>query len=131
MDREPEAQGMPETSTIRRGDIHWIDADESRGSVPGHPHPHVVIQDDVFNRSRIRVVVVCALTSNLGKATEPGNVLLDAGEGDLAKRSVVVVSQVSAVYKSRLGERIGALSPERVDQILDGMRFQQASFFRR
>ncbi|GMT96382.1 hypothetical protein KH5H1_05010 [Corallococcus caeni] len=116
--------------TIRRGDLFWCEPDEARGSVPAIAHPYVVLQDDVFNRSRIHTVVVCALTSNLKKAGEPGNVLLDEGEGGLAKRSVVVVSQVSSVEKARLGERIGALSEARVEQILAGLRFQQASFFR-
>ena len=116
---------------INRGDIFWVEPDESRGSIPGSPHPHVVIQDDVFNRSRIHTVIVCALTSNLKRANEPGNVLLDVGEGNLSKQSVVIVSQVSSVEKTQLGEYIGALSDGRVQQILDGMRFQQASFFDR
>jgi mRNA interferase MazF len=116
---------------IRRGDVYWIGPDESRGSVPGEPHPHVVVQDDVFNRSRIDTVIVCALTSNLSRATEPGNVLLEPGEGDLSKQSVVVVSQVSSVDKARLGAYIGALSQARVEQIVAGLRFQQASFFDR
>jgi len=89
----------------------------------------VVIQDDLFNRSRIHTVIVCALTTNLNRATEPGNVLLEPGEGALPKQSVVIVSQVSSVDKSKLGEQIGTLSAERVEQILDGLRFQQASFF--
>lgn len=93
-------------------------------------HPHVVVQDDVFNRSRIATVVVCALTSNLRRASEPGNVLLEVGEGNLPRQSVVVVSQISSVEKTRLGERIGTLSDARVEQILAGLRFQQASFFR-
>jgi mRNA interferase MazF len=117
---------MTTGTTVRRGDLFWIEPDGSRDSVA---HPHVVVQDDVFNRSRLTTVIVCALTSNLKRATEPGNVLLDAGEGGLAKRSVVVVSQVSAIDKARLGARIGSLSGDRVEQILDGMRFQQASFF--
>ena len=115
---------------IHRGDIFWLDADESRGSVPGHPHPHVVIQDDVFNQSRLHTVIVCALPTNLPRASDPGNVLLDVGEGDLPRQSVLVVSQVSCVEKARLGEYIGTLSAQRVDQALNGMRFQQASFFR-
>lgn len=114
---------------IRRGDIFWVVPEEPQGSVPAIPHPHVVIQDDVFNRSRVPTVIVCALTSNLKRAAEPGNVLLEPGEGDLAKRSVVVVSQVSSVLKSRLGGFIGTLSEARVEQILAGLRFQQASFF--
>jgi mRNA interferase MazF len=76
-------------------------------------------------------VVVCALTSNLHRASEPGNVLLEVGEGYLPKQSVVVVSQVSSVDKARLGERIGWLSDTRVEQVLAGMRFQQVSFFGR
>lgn len=122
---------MTDTRTIGRGEIFWIAPDDSRGPVPSYSHPHVVVQDDVFNRSRISTVVVCALTTNLAKATEPGNVLLDPGEGELPKQSVVVVSQISSVEKHRLGERIGALSDARVDQILDGLRFLQRSFFTR
>jgi mRNA interferase MazF len=118
-------------AVINRGDLFWIEPDESRGSVPGYSHPHVVVQDDVFNHSRISTVVVCALTSNLNRANEPGNVRLEVGEGNLPKQSVVVVSQVSSVEKARLGERIGALSEARVEQILAGMRFQQLSFFDR
>jgi len=113
--------------SIARGDLYWLAPDETLGS--GVPHPHVVVSEDVFNRSRITTVVVCALTSNLGKAHEPGNVLLDEGEGSLEKRSVVVVSQVSSVEKAKLGERIGVLSAERVEQVLAGLRFQQAAFF--
>ncbi len=89
------------------------------------------VQEDVFNHSRIATVVVCALTSNLHRAHEPGNVLLDPGEGSLESRSVLVVSQISSVDKARLGERIGSLSAARVDQILAGLRFQQAAFFNR
>jgi mRNA interferase MazF len=69
---------------------------------------------------------VCALTSNLQRAKLPGNVLLEAGEANLAKQSVVVVSQVSTVDKSQLGEYIGSLSQQRVQQILAGMQFLQA-----
>jgi mRNA interferase MazF len=91
----------------------------------------VVVQEDVFNHSRITTVVVCALTTNLHRATEPGNVLLDPGEANLPKQSVVIVSQIVSVEKARLGERIGTLAEGRIDQILAGLLFQQASFFRR
>lgn len=121
---------MTET-IIHRGDLFWIAPDDARGPAPSYSHPHVVVQDDLFNHSRISTVVVCALTTNLAKATEPGNVLLEAGEGDLPKLSVVVVSQIASVEKARLGARIGALSEARVDQILDGLRFLQRSFHTR
>lgn len=107
---------------IHRGDLVWL-APDGPASVA---HPHVVVQDDLFNHSRITTVVVCALTSNLHRAKEPGNVLLDVGEGGLPKQSVVLVAQISSVDKSCLGERLGSLSAERVQQILTGLRFVQS-----
>ena len=111
--------------------MFWIFPEDPRGPVPGYSHPQVVVQDDVFNHSRITTVVVCALTSNLRRANGPGNVLLEVGEGNLPRQSVVVVSQVTSVDKARLGGWIGSLSDARVEQILAGLRFQQASFFGR
>lgn len=116
-------------TSLKRGDIFWIEAAAFRGSVPGSAHPHVVIQEDVFNHSRVHTVIVCALTSNLKRASEPGNVLLEPGEGGLPLQSVAVVSQVASLEKVHLGAYVGALSQARVDQIVAGMRFQQLSFF--
>ena len=71
------------SARIDRGDVFWVGPDDPRGPVRGCPHPHVVVQDDVFNHSRITTVVACAPTSNLRRAKEPGNVPLEAGEGGL------------------------------------------------
>jgi mRNA interferase MazF len=107
---------------IGQGDVFWVDLEEPKGSEPGYRHPHVVVQNNVFNRSQIRAVLVCPLTSNLKRAAAPGNVLLDAHEANLPKPSVVNVSQVYTVDKTQLSEYIGTLSPRRVRQILDGIR---------
>jgi mRNA interferase MazF len=107
---------------INQGDIYWIDFEEPSGSEPGYRHPHVVVQNNVFNRSQIRTVVVCALTSNLSRADMPGNILLDKKETNLHKPSVVNVSQIFTVDKSQLGEYVGILSPKRVREILDGIK---------
>lgn len=114
---------------IRQGDVYWLHPGEPEGLTANYPHPHVVIQDDVLNRSRITSVVVCALTSNIKRASEPGNVLLEEGEANLPKQSVVVVSQVDTVEKTQLGEYVGSLSQQRIEQIFAGMRFLQTSFF--
>ena len=106
---------------INQGDVYWIELGEPSGSGPGYRHPHVVIQNNVFNRSRINTVVLCALTSNLKRARAPGNVLLERGEANLPKQSVVNVSQIFTVDKGDLVERIGTLSRKRVRQILDGV----------
>ena len=95
---------------IRQGDVFRL-----------HRHPHVVVQNNVFNQSKIRTVVVCALTSNLQRAAAPGNVLLRRGEANLPKRSVANISQLFTVHRTQLSERIGTLSSQRVREILEGI----------
>ena len=107
---------------INQGDLFWIDLSEPTGSEPGYLHPYVVIQNNVFNHSRINTVVVCGITSNLKRATASANVLLEFGEGHLPQHSVVNVTQIYTVTKADLGEKIGTLSPRRVRQILDGIK---------
>lgn len=120
--------GVPRT--INQGDIYWGRLEDmSEGE--SIPHPHVILQDNLFNHSRIPTVVVCGLTTNMKRASLPGNVIIDMGEANLAKPSVVEVSKVSTVDKKRLGEYIGTISEQRVNQILAGMRFLQTSYFPR
>ena len=113
---------------INQGDIYWVQLENSSELESVVPHPYVVIQDNVFNHSRINTVVACALTSNIKRVNLPGNVLLEEGEANLPRQSVVEVAKVSTVDKTQLGEYIGKLSERRIDQILAGMRFIQASF---
>ena len=107
---------------IRQGDVYWINFDEPSGSEPGYRHPHIIIQNNVFNRSRINTVVVCALTSNLKRSRSPGNVTLNKGEANLSKKSVVNITQIFTVNKSDLSEKIGTLSKQQINQILEGIR---------
>ena len=58
---------------------------EPFGLAPGCDRPYLIVQNDVFNRSGIKTVVLCGLNPNLRRARDPGNVLLAPGEG--AQRS--------------------------------------------
>lgn len=106
---------------ISQGDVYWVELGEPSRSGPGFRHPHVVVQNDLFNASAIHTVVVCALTSNLKRAKAPGNVRLAKGEANLPRDSVVNVSQLTTVDKDELVEKIGSLAPERLLEILEGL----------
>jgi mRNA interferase MazF len=106
---------------INQGDVFWLHSGTPSGSEPGFRRPHVVIQNNVFNRSRINTTVVCAITSNLHRAHSPGNVRLYKGEANLPKASVVNVTQLLTIDKRILTEKIGTLSKKRIRQILDGL----------
>ena len=108
--------------TVKQGDIYWIKLKEPKGSEPGFLRPHVVVQNNVFNASRISTVAVCALTSNLKRAHAPGNVILNKGEGNLKKKSIVNISQLVTVNKSDLSEKIGSLSLEKTKMIVTGIK---------
>ncbi len=106
---------------IKQGDIYWIEREEPQGSEPGYRRPFVVVQNNLFNQSRINTIVVCALTTNLQRAKAPGNVLLEPGEGGLSKASVVNVSQIFTVDKKSLEEFSGAISSKKLSQIVQGI----------
>ena len=82
----------------------------------------MVVQSDLFNRSRIATTVICLITSNLARAGAPGNVSLRKGDANLLKASVVNVSQVLTVDKENLGKRIGRLPAETIDAIRSGLQ---------
>lgn len=107
---------------IRQGDIYWADLDEPSGSEPGGNRPYVVIQNNVFNYSRMKTVLLCTVTSTLRRGQDAGNVMLNAGEAGLSKPSVAVVSQIVTLDKTHLGDYIGKLPKSRVEQILDGLK---------
>jgi len=106
---------------INQGDIFWIDFGQPSGSEPGYIHPFVVVQNNVFNKSRIGTTIVCAITSNIKRAEAPGNILLFPGESGLPEQSVINISQTYTVNKKDLCEKIGAVGPERMQEILGGI----------
>jgi len=107
---------------IKQGEIYWIDLGDARGSEPAFRHPHIVIQNNLFNSSKLNTALVCSLTSNLKRADAPGNVLLQKGEANLPKQSVVNITQIFTVNKSDLQDKIGKVSDTRFNEILDGIK---------
>jgi mRNA interferase MazF len=66
--------------------------------------------------------VVCVpLTSNLGWAEAPGNVLLRARSTGLPKDSVANVSQIVTIDRSQLIELAGRISKKQLEEVLTGL----------
>lgn len=107
---------------IKQGDVFWIDFPKAKGSESAYRHPHVVVQNNIFNSSSIHTVVLCALTSNCKRASSPGNVALRKGEANLPKRSVVNITQIVTLNKFELKDKIGTLSKKRINEIREGIK---------
>jgi mRNA interferase MazF len=106
---------------ISQGEVWWADLGMPSGSAPGLRRPVVVVQGDAFNRSRIATVICVPLTSNLAWADAPGNLLLPARTTGLPKDSVANVSQVLALDKAALTERVGKIARAKIDSLLSGI----------
>jgi len=106
---------------ISQGDVLWADLGEPVGSEPGFRRPVIVVQGDNFNRSALRTVVAVPLTSNLRWAAAPGNARLTARATGLPRDSVANVSQLVALDRSILIERVGRLSSSKLELVLAGI----------
>jgi mRNA interferase MazF len=105
-----------------RGEIWWASLPPPVGSGPGHRRPVVIIQADVFTRSRIGTVIVVVITSNTRLAHAPGNVLLPSKNTKLKRDCVINVSQLITIDKALLTQRIGRLPVVQLDALDDGLR---------
>ena len=106
---------------VGQGDVCWASLPDPTGSAPGFRRPVVVVQGDAFNASRLATVVVVPLTSKLRWASAPGNVLLIAKRTGLPRDSVANVSQIVAIDRAILTERVGQLSATDIELLLNGI----------
>lgn len=107
---------------VVQGDVVWFHFGQPQDSSPAGKRPVLVVQHNRFNQSLINTVVVVAITSNLKRAAYPGNVRLRKGEAGLSKPSVVNMTQISTIDRSRVGAHIGRLTPSRMQQVWRGLQ---------
>jgi mRNA interferase MazF len=107
---------------IARGAIYWVDLGEQVASAPAKRRPVLVVQSNSFNSSQIATVVVAVITSKIRVAEFPGNVFVPATSSGLPRDSVVNVSQLVTLDRSRLGDRLGELPKYLVSDVDAGLR---------
>jgi mRNA interferase MazF len=106
---------------MTRGEIWWADFGVPFRSEPGFRRPVLVVQDDDFNKSDIRTVVVVPFSTNIILAEAPGNVLLEKETTGLSKKSVLVTSQIYSVDRKRLIEKISKIDQRQFGEIEEGL----------
>ena len=101
---------------IRRGDLFWVDLNPVKGSEQAGRRPVVIIQNDVGNEVAPTVIVAPLTTKGLTKSY-PINVNIPQGVAGLKENSTVLLSQIRTIDKTRLGPKIGHLSPSHLKQV--------------
>jgi len=82
----------------------------------------LVLQSEAFNRSRIPTVLVAPLAQDLRLGDAPGNVIVKGSATGLPRDTVVVVSQLAAVERTRLRETPARLDPPVMALVEEGVR---------
>jgi mRNA interferase MazF len=103
---------------ILRGDILWANLNPTQGHEQAGYRPVVVISHDVFNE-RSGTVIAMAITGRSQRAGFP--LTLKLTSGDLPKSSWVKISQIRVLSVKRIGEKIGRISPEELNQLIEGL----------
>lgn len=106
---------------MTRGELWWADFGLPFGSEPGFRRPVLLIQDDAYTRSRLNTVIVVPLSTNLELENAPGNVFLSREESGLSKDSIIVVTQLTAIDKTRLVERAGRAARRTMEETETGI----------
>jgi mRNA interferase MazF len=107
---------------LKRGEVWWATLPDPVGSGPGYRRPVVIVQADPFNASRVKTVIVAAISSSSRVKAAPGNVHLPVQTSGLSRESVVNVTQLLAVDKNLLLLRVGHLPPYELHELNDGLR---------
>ncbi|HXH37403.1 MAG TPA: type II toxin-antitoxin system PemK/MazF family toxin [Thermoanaerobaculia bacterium] len=103
---------------ILRGDIVWADLNPVTGNEQAGLRPVIVLSHDVFN-DRSGTVIAIAVTSQEPRASFP--LTLEITSTKLPKRSWAKMSQIRTLSVTRLGRKLGRVSAEEIDRIVEGL----------
>lgn len=99
---------------MTRGEVWWANLPDPVGSMPGYRRPVVIVQASWLTSTGIQTVIVVTVTTNMQLREAPGVVFLPAGTVGLSRDSLINVSQMIAIDKSLLTERVGVLNQKRL-----------------
>jgi mRNA interferase MazF len=103
---------------ILRGNIYWANLDPTFGREQSGHRPALILSHDIFNE-RSGTVIALAITSQEQKAGFP--LTLEVESKNLPKRSWVKISQIRTLSTERIGKKLGQVSQEELDQIIEGL----------
>ena len=103
---------------ILRGEVRWAELNPTRGHEQAGHRPVLILSHDIFNK-RSGTVIAMALTSQPQKARFPLTYSLD--QNQLKKSSWVKISQIRTLSVEQIGKKIGAVEPEQLAEIVDGL----------
>jgi mRNA interferase MazF len=103
---------------ILRGEIYWADLSPTRGHEQAGERPVLVISHDIFNE-RSGTVIALPITSQSQRVGLPLAMKVESVK--LPKPSWLKISQIRTISTERLGRRLGRVSPEEINQVIEAL----------
>jgi len=105
---------------IKRGSIHWVNLNPIEGSEIGKTRPAVIVSNDVNNQFADTVTIVPLTTST--EKIYPFEVMIRKNTGNLKEDSKAKANQIRTIDKKRIGEKIGNLPENIIDDITKAIK---------
>ena len=108
---------------MKRGEVYIAKLVPRSGSEKKGKRPVIIVSHDGFNLTPgwRSMIIVPVSTSAAQKKRGPTAVSLPAGTGGLKKASVALCHQVTTLDRSKLGQRIGMLTDDLLQQVESGL----------
>lgn len=109
---------------MRRGEVYWADLVPRSGSEQTGRRPVILMSHDAFNQSpawRSIIVVPISTYTAQGKRG-PTVVEIPGGAAGLPKSSFAICHQVTTLDRAKLTRRVGAMPPEIMKVVEEGLR---------
>ncbi len=104
-------------ANILRGEIYWADLNPVMGSEQGGFRPVLILSHDIFNE-KSGTVIAMAITSQPQRAGFP--LTFELSKTKLPKKSWIKISQIRTLSTKRIRRKIGSVSPEELNMVIDG-----------
>ena len=103
---------------VLRGDIVWANLNPVVGHERAGRRPVIVLSTDVFNEHS-GTVIALALTSQPQRVGFP--LVLELESVNVGKPAWVKISQIRTLSTRRLGKKLGHVSPEELQRLVEGL----------
>jgi len=108
---------------MNRGDVYFAHLGDEKviGSEQAGDRTVIIVQNDILSRYSSTVVII-PTTGNIERASIPGCILLNRGEGGLSIDSIALCFQIRAISIKRLKNKLGTLSTKKMKEIEAGIK---------
>jgi mRNA interferase MazF len=109
---------------MKRGEIYIAELIPRSGSEQTGRRPVIIVSHDGFNQTQNwrSIIVVPISTSNNQVKRSLTTIFIEQGTGGLTQNSVVLCHQITTLNRSKLKQKIGELSDDKLFEIEQGLK---------